>query len=270
MVSSWLKKRRLRWLQAHPLPYGWRDILGANMSDWGDLDAGEQRRLGELMQVLLGKTDWFGSGGLVVTDEMRITIAGAASLLLLGLDDLEYSNVETIVVYPSTVLPKRVDPPLFYTPSIVKEPVPLIGEAHRRGPVILAWDAVQRGAAQLDPGHNVVYHEFAHKLDQLDGALDGTPPLATRTQYKRWREVIPREYEALRRRLEQGEATLLDPYAATDLGEFFAVATECFFTCALAMSVAHPELYGLLREFYGQDPSQRQWSRVPAVSAGSL
>jgi Mlc titration factor MtfA (ptsG expression regulator) len=113
MGSSWLKNRRLRWLRAHPLPSRWREILEANMTCWGDLDEWEQRRLGELMQVLLGRTDWFGGGGLVVTDQIRITIAGQACLLLLGLDEVDYRNVETIVVYPSTVLPKRADPPHF-------------------------------------------------------------------------------------------------------------------------------------------------------------
>ncbi len=131
---------------------------------------------------------------------------------------------------------------------------PLVGEAHRRGPVILAWDAVQRGAARLEPGYDVVYHEFAHKLDQLDGAVDGTPPLATRAQRERWKEVMSREYEALRDRSQQGDATFLDPYGATNPGEFFAVATECFFTAAMDMSLAHPELYALLRDFYRQDP----------------
>jgi Mlc titration factor MtfA (ptsG expression regulator) len=238
------------------------------MSCWGELTTWEQGRLGELMRGLLSRTDWFGGGGLVVTDDIRVTIAGEACVLLLGLDDLDFRNVETIVVYPSTVLPKRAEPPLFYTPSVVPEVVPLVGEAHQRGPVILAWDAVQRGAARLEPGRDVVYHEFAHKLDQLDGAVDGTPPLADRAQLERWKEVIPREYEALRRQLEQGYATLLDPYATTNLGEFFAVTTECFFTSAVAMSVAHPELYGVLRDFYRQDPGARAWRQEVGVTAG--
>ena len=268
-MLSWLKNRRLRWLRAHPLPVGWRDILAANMAHFCRLDDQEQRRLGELMQVLLAKTDWVGAGGLALTDEVRITIAGEACLLLLGLGDFEYRNVETIVVYPSTVLPRQAEPPIFYTPTVVKEAVPIIGEAHRRGPVILAWDAVQADSSRPQSAHNVVHHEFAHKLDLLDGALDGTPPLTTRAQYKRWKEVIDREYETLRRHVYEGEETLLDPYGATDLGEFFAVTTECFFGRGWAMSATYPELYGLLRGFYRQDPGERERRYLAPLTAWS-
>jgi len=159
------------------------------------------------------------------------------------------------------VIPRRAEEPMFARPTIVNEVVPLLGEAHGRGPVILTWDAVRRGGVHPELGHNVVYHEFAHKLDMLDESVDGTPPLETREQYRAWVEVCTREYEELRERSERGERTLLDPYGGTDVGEFFAVATECFFDRAIELSETHPELYGVLSEFYRQDTALRERRR---------
>jgi MtfA peptidase len=152
-------------------------------------------------------------------------------------------------------VPKRVGEPIFGPTRVVDPIVPLLGEAHLRGPVILTWDSVLRGSVHPEFGHNVVYHEFAHQLDMQDGRGDGTPPLASREQYARWVEVCTREYTALRERIAQGEPTFLDPYAGTDESEFFAVATEHFFDQPEAMRARHPELYQVLRDFYRQDPA---------------
>ena len=153
---------------------------------------------------------------------------------------------------------------MFAPPTIVRDVTPLIGEAHRRGPVILAWDAVRYGGIHPELGHNVVYHEFAHKLDTLDGYADGVPPLPNRKQYRQWVEVCTREYQRLREQAEQGSETFLDPYGGTDVGEFFAVATEYFFNRGPEMSLLHPELYQLLAGFYHQDPAAREF-RVAAT-----
>jgi Mlc titration factor MtfA (ptsG expression regulator) len=165
--------------------------------------------------------------------------------------------VETILVYPSAVLPRRPDRSLAAAPQIVPELSYLIGEAHRRGPVILSWDAVRRGGIHPELGHNVVYHEFAHKLDMLDGSVDGVPPLATREQHERWVRVCKREYDALRAAFDRGIETLLDPYGLRDDAEFFAVATEAFFDDPLALRRGHADLYAVLAEFYRQDPARR-------------
>jgi Mlc titration factor MtfA (ptsG expression regulator) len=211
--------------------------------------------------VFIAEKAWEGCNGLELTDEIRVTIAGQACLLLLGFEHDLYRNVETILVYPSTVIPRRAEEPMFARPTIVSEVMPLIGEAHGRGPVILTWDAVRRGGIHPELGHNVVYHEFAHKLDMLDDSVDGTPPLESREQYRAWVEVCTREYEQLRERSERGEPTLLDPYGGTDVGEFFAVATECFFDRPIELSDTHPDLYGVLSEFYRQDTAARERRR---------
>ena len=261
MVFAWLEQRRRRKILETPFPDPWREILAANMAHFGHLNPEEQRHLTELTQVFIAEKDWEGCNGLELTDEIRVTIAGQACLLLLGFEHDLYRNVETILVYPSTVIPRRAEEPMFARPTIVNEVVPLLGEAHGRGPVILTWDAVRRGGVHPELGHNVVYHEFAHKLDMLDESVDGTPPLETREQYRAWVEVCTREYEELRERSERGERTLLDPYGGTDVGEFFAVATECFFDRAIELSETHPELYGVLSEFYRQDTALRERRR---------
>ena len=177
---------------------------------------------------------------------------------MLGLEHELYANVETVLVYPSTVMPRRVEESIFAAPRIVPAPAYLLGEAHRRGPVILAWDAVRHGGRHPELGHNVVYHEFAHKLDMLNGAVDDVPPLETREQYERWVIVCKREQERLREAFDNGQETFLDPYGLAHEGEFFAVVTEAFFDQPGIFQRLHPELYSVLSEFYRQDPAARE------------
>ena len=132
-----------------------------------------------------------------------------------------------------------------------------LGEAHYRGPLILSWAEVAWDASQTDQGTNLVFHEFAHQLDMLNGAADGVPLLPKGLQ-ERWQQVMAREYQRLCRAAERGRETLIDPYGTTDPAEFFAVVTECFFDLPGEMKMQHPELYELFRAYYGQDPFQRR------------
>ncbi len=135
--------------------------------------------------------------------------------------------------------------------------VPILGQAFVQGPVILVWDAVLHGARHPEQGHNVVYHEFAHKLDMLDGAADGTPLLADRDQFAEWVAVFSCEFLRLRRLAEKGHKTFLDDYGATNEAEFFAVATEEFFDRPIALLEHAPDLYRVLNAYYRQDPAVR-------------
>jgi Mlc titration factor MtfA (ptsG expression regulator) len=139
----------------------------------------------------------------------------------------------------------------------------LLGEAVYRGPVILSWADVIEEGRNPEEGHNVVYHEFAHQLDMLNGLVDGTPPLDTPEQYQRWREVMTAEYQALIRASEHGRATLLDKYGTTNEAEFFAVATECFFDRPVQLARRHAQLYEVLRDYYHQDPAARMAGHHP-------
>jgi Mlc titration factor MtfA (ptsG expression regulator) len=191
-----------------------------------------------------------------MTDEIRVTIAGQACLLILEHDHDLYRNVRSILVYPSTVVSPEVTPSLFSGPSV--EPprggVPVLGQAHKGGPVILVWDAVQHGGRNPRDGRNVVYHEFAHKLDMLDGAADGTPPLDP-ARYEAWVAACAAAYLDLKKRSAKNEKTFLDDYGATNEAEFFAVATEFFFEKPVRLAREHRALYEVLSDFYAQDPA---------------
>ena len=210
----------------------------------------------------MAEKHWEGCGGLVLDDEIRVVIAGHACLLVLALPHELYRNVQTILVYPSTVV---VPPRPLGAFEVARSPLPgatpVVGQALHAGPVVLVWDAIVRAARHPERGHNVVYHEFAHKLDMLDGSADGTPPLRDRAEYRRWVEICSREYLALRQRAERGLPTFLDAYGATNEAEFFAVATEQFFDAGPQLRTHHPDLYAVLAGFYRQDPAARSERR---------
>ncbi len=266
-VFNWFKRRRRKKLLAEGFPGTWEAIIRRNVAHDQWLDAEEQQHLRDLVRVFVAEKSWEGCGGLVLTDEIRVTVAAQACLLILKLPDDLYRKVRSILVYPSTVtIPPRRPGAFEILNQPVRESQPILGEAQLRGPVILVWDAVKRMGRHPESGHNVVYHEFAHKLDMLDGRADGTPPLAKRSEIQRWSEVCSREYLALRERKARGQESLLDAYGATNEAEFFAVATEHFFDQPIALRSRHPELYDVLRAFYRQDPSKRVGERSGQVS----
>ena len=249
-----------------PVPPEWEALVRANVAHYSVLDVAERTELHAMMQVFLEEKQWEGCGGLDLTDEIRVTIAAQACLLQLGLPHDYYRNVETIIVYPSTVVPPERQPGVFErADGLVDAAVPILGQAFTQGPVILVWDAVLHGARHPEQGHNVVYHEFAHKLDMLDGAADGTPPLADRAQLDEWVAVCSREFLRLCSLAEKGHKTFLNAYGAKNEAEFFAVATEEFFDRPLALQKHSPDLYHVLSAYYCQDPSgrvQRTFSTV--------
>ena len=261
-MLHWFRERRRRRLLAEPFPESWESVIQKNVAhdDW--LDPEERRHLRDLLRIFVSEKRWEGCGGLSLNDEIRVTIAAQACLLILNLPHDYYRSVRTILVYPSTVVAPPRPLGAFEVPTRpVAGPLPILGEAQLRGPVILVWDAVQRTGRHPESGHNVVYHEFAHKLDMLDGRADGTPPLHGRDEIRRWAEVCSREYLALRDRAARGKPGLLDTYAATNEAEFFAVATEEFFDRPVALRTRHPELYEVLQLFYRQDPAARVETR---------
>lgn len=257
-MLHWFRERRRRKLLALPFPDAWEAVIRRNVAHDRCLLSEERRRLRNLVRVFVDEKHWEGCGGLELTDEIRVTIAAQACLLVLELPHDYYRKVHSILVYPSTVVVPPRRPGAFEIPTRPVEAVlPVLGEAQLRGPVILVWDAVRRTGRHPESGHNVVYHEFAHKLDMLDGRADGTPPLHDRTEYQAWTRVFSREYLHLREQAKKGRRTLLDAYGATNEAEFFAVATEEFFDQPVALRRQHSELYGLLQAFYLQNPAVR-------------
>lgn len=255
MIFNWLKKRRRRKILAQRFPEEWHGILRRNLPFYACLDAEERSALRDGLRIFIAEKSWEGCGGLEMTDEIRVTIAAQACLLLLGLDGVEFDTVKTILVYPAEFFARRRDAA---EDGIVRDDDGgRLGEAWYRGPVVLSWADARRGARNPFDGVNVVFHEFAHQLDMADGVVNGTPPLESHAAVRRWQEVMTTEYDRLVARSRRGRATLLDHYGAQDPGEFFAVCTECFFERSGAFELRHRDLYALLRDYFGQDPAER-------------
>jgi Mlc titration factor MtfA (ptsG expression regulator) len=256
MFDWWRTHRRQRILEA-PLPAEHIAFIERNVRYYGRLPAEAQQRLRDLVQVFVAEKHWEGCGGLALSDEMKVTIAAQACLLVLELPHRLFDNVTSIYVYPSTVVRPPDEGGVFVRPRelVVSGPIALYGEAHVRGPVVLAWDRVLHDGRHERDGHNLVYHEFAHKLDMLDGHPDGTPPLASRQERARWHVVCEQAFLELREQSERGQRTFIDSYGAIDEAEFFAVVTEHFFEEPRELRAALPSLYDVLAAFYRQDPA---------------
>ncbi|MCG8458467.1 MAG: zinc-dependent peptidase, partial [Holophagales bacterium] len=170
-------------------------------------------------------------------------------LLVLG-NGHAFPNLRSVVVYPEAYRAVNRD----VGGDLVVSEHHRLGESWNHGYVVLAWDAVRRGATHISDGHNVVIHEFAHQLDQIDGESDGIPVATGHLCYGNWARVVERDFERLVARVERGKRVHLDRYAAENPAEFFAVATEAFFERPKVLRERYPELYALLEDLYQLDP----------------
>lgn len=252
---AWLREHRRRRMRRRPFPPEWVSILERNVPLYTRLTAEDREELRGHIQVFLVEKRFEGAGGLSITAEIRVTITAHACILLLHRRTDYYPGLYTIIVYPSAYVAPRTERNPF---GVVAETIETrLGESWTRGTVVLSWDAVKAAASDINDCHNVVMHEFAHQLDGEDGEVEGAPILPDRSMYVTWARVLGREYEQLRRDSAHGRATVLDRYGATNPGEFFAVATECFFTRPRSLRRGHPELYDELKAYYRQDPAAR-------------
>jgi Mlc titration factor MtfA (ptsG expression regulator) len=251
LAQPWWIRRRRRQLRTQPFPKPWARTLHQRVPLVQRLPPPLRRRLLGLIQVFIADKPFIGCAGLVVDDEMRVTIAAQACLLLLGQagDDC-YPRLRQVLVYPEAfVVPRRHLLP----GGVVSEmPQALAGESWVQGQVILAWSEVQAGAAAPGDGRNVVLHEFAHQIDQDSGQADGRPWQRDAAARQRWAAVMD---EGLAR-LRDAPSDTLDAYGSTDPAEFFAVATEAFFERPKALADAAPQLYEQLARLYRLDPQR--------------
>lgn len=251
------KRRKRRRIRRRAFPAEWLEVLQRNLPYYGLLRPEEQKELQGHVQVFLDEKRFEGCGGLEMTDEIRVTVAAQACILLLGRETDYYPRMESILVYPHEYLAPASRPRQLPGGIVTEGADTRLGESWYRGPVVLSWDDVQKGAADARDGHNVVFHEFAHQLDSEDGGLDGAPALPRRSMYVAWARVLGREYEGLIRDVARHRETILDAYGATQPAEFFAVATEAFLERPVALRRRHPALYEQLKAFYRQDPAER-------------
>lgn len=254
MIFSFFRRRRRKALLATPFPEEWVPWL-LELPFYQGLDPSERGRLHDILRVIIAEKEWEGCAGFEITDEVQVVIAAQAALLLIGIEHDFFHRVKSILVYPTAYETGRSGSE---DGMIVDEDGGTnLGEAWYRGPVVLSWDSVRYGAEDPKDAHNLVLHEFAHKLDMMDGYVDGTPPLTDKKAYREWARVMTEEYEALKGKTKKGKRSVLDRYGATNEAEFFAVAVETFFEKPLQMVKRHGELYKLLRDYFHQDPAER-------------
>ena len=252
----WLRNRRRAKIRLRPFPEAWETILHHTMPYYRRLNPEDRRELQGHILVFCAEKRFEGAGGLRITDDIRVTIAAGACLLLLHRTTDYYPTLNTIVVYPHAY---RVSTRHSLPGGVVEERLETrLGESWYRGEVVLSWDDVRRGAADIHDGHNVVLHEFAHQLDAEYGPTDGVPDLPRRSLYAPWARVLGEEYEHLVQDIHAHRPSFLDAYGGTNPAEFFAVVTETFFEQPHALYRHNPELYDLLMAFYRQDPRERE------------
>ncbi|HBC40805.1 MAG TPA: hypothetical protein DCZ88_02585 [Pseudanabaena sp.] len=250
----WVKWQRDR-LMVKPVPRHWLNIIESNLAIYHSLEIHQQKQLQGYVQVFLKEKQFIGCMGLQVTEEMRVTIAAIACLLLFGDRKTYFPNLRSILIYPHAYI---VNEMVMSDHYIVEERlVARLGESWTQDQIILSWEQIQQDLHNWQDGHNIILHEFAHQLDQEDGRAEGVPILPRTLDYALWTKVMTTDYLQLCDQVERQHKTIIDSYGATNPAEFFAVVTETFFEKSKQLYQHHFSLYELLQRYYQLDP--RQW-----------
>ncbi len=246
----WLKRRARARLLAMGLSDRQRAIVAAQVPLAAKLPGELRGRFEGKINLFLDQVRFIGCNGLEVTEEMQLSIAAQACLLVAN-SDTWYENISTVLIYPDAFTSKLQE----HEGYVVRESRTVrLGESWSRGPIVLSWAHSEKGALRYDDGHNVVFHEFAHQIDDLSGQTDGVPVLAGRRKYADWQRAFSAAYERHLRNVEGGHLTVLDDYGAEGPEEFFAVAVEVFFEKPKALKREEPEVYAEMAEFFRLDP----------------
>ncbi len=255
-ILNWIKRQRiLRTLKRNPIPFDlWQQVVSQTKL-LHNLSSVEKAKLRKLATLFIRKKTVTPARGFQLTDEMIVAIAAQASLpiLKLGLD--YYRGWVEVILYPGAF---RVNHNSSDEAGITSnESQALSGEAWLRGPVILSWEDIEHDMHSPHLGHNVVVHEFAHKLDMLNGRADGLPPLHPRMNIEQWADALSHAYEILREQVAHHQRTRINAYGATTPAEFFSVISEYFFSAPNILNQHCPAVYLQLVQFYQQDPISR-------------
>jgi len=242
----------------------WRETV-ARYSFLRVLTDAELVQLKDRVILFLHEKAIHGAGSLIIRDEMRMAIAVQACILILNLDLACYRGWVEVIVYPDEFVADYEYMDENGVVHRVREP--MSGESWLRGPVVLSWKDTE--TADHGAGYNVVIHEFAHKLDMLNGDANGFPPLHADMTREAWSQAFAAAYEDFCRRVDRNEKTPVDSYAADDPAEFFAVTSEAFFEIPQALQASYPEVYRQLVLFYRQDPSLRLQRATAASASGA-
>ncbi len=255
LLPPWMKKRRRRRLLHTPLKPEFIALANRRIGVFARVPPELVPRLHGLVNVFLDEKTFVGCNGQRLDDEIRVTIAAQACLLLLGEEDGCFDDLRTILVYPQAFYVLREWEEEHGVVSSERQL--LLGESWEDGQVVVSWHDARHGGVHGADGENVVLHEFAHQLDAQSGSVNGAPPLPAGVDRAGWARDMSGEYEALVARVEagRGDVEVLDPYAATNPEEFFAVATELFFEQPELMAGSYPVLYRCLAACYRLDPA---------------
>ncbi len=248
---KWIEYRRDK-IKAQPFPKEWRLILKRNVPYFYSMPADVQLQLKQHVLVFLAEKQFLGFEGVIIDDEVKVTIAAQACLLLLNRRTDYYPKLKSIYVYPAAFITHHESKDA--AGVLQNKPRVLSGESWELGKVILSWKDSKQGALVFNDGHNVVIHEFAHQLDQATGVANGAPFLRHKNR-QCWSQVLSQEFEYLQGKARNGESTLLDHYGATNPAEFFAVASEIFFERPREMKQQHAALYSQLQGLYQINPA---------------
>lgn len=247
----WQEYQR-RGVRARPFKKQWRQILQKRVPYFRYMPTDLQLQLKGHIQVFLDEKEFVGCEGVVITDEIKVTIAAQACLLILNRKTDYYPKLQTILVYPDNFIKRHQTQ---QPGGVVKDKTSVLaGESWEFGRVVLSWNESKRGADIPNDGQNVVIHEFAHQLDQETGVANGAPILQKDQSYKQWSQAFMAEYQLLLQQVQRGEESLFDYYGATNPAEFFAVASEVFFEQAALMHQYYPKLYQQFIQYYKVDP----------------
>lgn len=256
LIYPFLVNLRRDHIKAQLFPRHWLSIVESNLAIYNTLSDFQQKQLQGYMQIFLKEKQFIGCLGLQITEEMKVTIAAMACLLLFGDRKTYFPNLRSILIYPNAYI---VNETIMSDRYIVEERrVARLGESWTKDQLILSWDQIKQDLLNWHDGHNVVLHEFAHQLDQEDGIAEGVPILPRALDYAVWAKIMTAEYLQLCDRVENSKKTVIDSYGATNPAEFFAVATEAFFEKPIQLNQKHQDLYELLQRYYRLDPLQWQ------------
>lgn len=244
----------LRTLRRHPIPLeDWRRLM-READIFRGLSSVERAHLRRLSTLFLHRKAFSGAQGLKLTTDMLLAVTAQACLLILKLELDYYDGWVEVILYPG---PFKVSRDETEDGVVSHDGQHLAGESWQRGPVVLSWATAATDMARPRSGHNVVVHEFAHKLDSLDGSANGIPPLHSGMIREQWTQVFTEAFDVLRSQLEQHRPHAIDAYAATAPEEFFAVCSEVFFTAPATLQQHFPAVHEQLVLFYRQDPNSR-------------
>jgi Mlc titration factor MtfA (ptsG expression regulator) len=247
----WREHKRKK-IRNEPFKKEWRKIIQQRMPYFRQMPSDLQLQLKQHIQVFLAEKTFEGCNGVKITDEIRVTIAAQACLLLLNRKTDFYPKLQTILVYPRAFIKEQQN--LNKDGLQQTKKVALAGESWEFGKVVLSWQDTLEGAKITDDGRNVVIHEFAHQLDQENGKANGAPILDKEQSYKCWADVFSVQFEQLKIQANNGTPSLFDYYGATNPAEFFAVASEVFFEKSKQFCHESPKLYRQLKQYYQVDP----------------